>query len=106
MLLWLRASPVDIIGTADALATLKPIWTIKPQTASRVRGRIEKVLDAARAKGFRNGENPARWRGNLDHLLPRQSKLARGHHAAMPYENVAAFVAEPSKTGGISRTGA
>ena len=90
----LRDKPVDTITTDDVLAVLKPIWTTKPETASRVRGRIEKVLDAAKAKGFRDGENPARWRGHLDHLLPRPSKLARGHHAAMPYDEVAAFVAE------------
>jgi integrase len=90
----LRAKPVDTIATDDVLAVLKPIWTTKAETASRVRGRIEKVLDAAKAKGFRDGENPARWRGHLDHLLPRQSKLARGHHAAMPYEHVAAFMAQ------------
>jgi integrase len=93
----LRAMPVDIIGTDDVLAVLKPIWTIKAETASRVRGRIEKVLDAAKAKGFRDGENPARWRGHLDFLLPRQSKLARGHHAAMPYDDVAAFIAKLRK---------
>ena len=90
----LRAKPVDTIATDDVLAVLKPIWTTKAETASRVRGRIEKVLDAAKAKGFREGENPARWRGHLDHLLPRPSKLARGHHAAMPYDEVAAFVAD------------
>ena len=90
----LRAKPVDTIATDDVLAVLKPIWTTKAETASRVRGRIEKVLDAAKAKGFREGENPARWRGHLDHLLPKPSKLARGHHAAMPYENVAAFIAK------------
>ena len=90
----LRDKPVDTITTDDVLAILKPIWTTKPETASRVRGRIEKVLDAAKAKGFREGENPARWRGHLDHLLPRPSKLARGHHAAMPYDEVAAFVAD------------
>ncbi len=89
----LRAKPVDTIATDDVLAVLKPVWTVKPETASRVRGRIEKVLDAAKAKGFREGENPARWRGHLDHLLPRPLKLARGHHAAMPYEHVAAFIA-------------
>lgn len=89
----LRAKPVDTIATDDVLAVLKPIWTAKAETASRVRGRIEKVLDAAKAKGFREGENPARWRGHLDHLLPRPLKLARGHHAAMPYEDVAGFVA-------------
>ena len=88
----LRAKPVDTVTTDDVLAILKPIWTTKAETASRVRGRIEKVLDAAKAKGFREGENPARWRGHLDHLLPRPSKLARGHHAAMPYDEVAGFV--------------
>ena len=88
----LRAKPVDTIATDDVLAVIKPIWTTKAETASRVRGRIEKVLDAAKAKGFRDGENPARWRGHLDHLLPRRSRLSRGHHAAMPYEEVAAFV--------------
>jgi integrase len=90
----LRARPVDTIATDDVLAVLKPIWTTKAETASRLRGRIEKVLDAAKAKGFRDGENPARWRGHLDHLLPRPTKLARGHHAAMPYEEVASFVAK------------
>ena len=89
----LREKPVDTVTTDDVLAVLKPIWTTKPETASRVRGRIEKVLDAAKAKGFREAENPARWRGHLDHLLPRPSKLARGHHAAMPYDEVAGFVA-------------
>ena len=77
----LRPKPVDSIMTADVLAVLSPIWTMKPETASRVRGRIEKVLDAAKAKGFRHGEDPARWRGHLDHLLPKPSKLQRGHHA-------------------------
>jgi integrase len=93
----LRTKPVDAIATDDVLAVLKPIWTTKAETASRVRGRIEKVLDAAKAKGFRKGENPARWRGNLDHLLPKPSKLARGHHAAMPYEDVASFIVELRK---------
>src|SRR5260370_31895686 len=93
----LRAKPVDTIATDDVLAVLKPIWKTKAEPASRVRGRIEKVLDAAKAKGFREGENPARWRGHLDHLLPRPLKLARGHHAAMPYEDVAAFIAQLRK---------
>jgi integrase len=88
----LRSKTVDTIGTDDVLAVLKPIWTTKAETASRVRGRIEKILDAAKAKGYRTGENPARWRGHLDHLLPRSSKLSRGHHAAMPYEEVAEFI--------------
>jgi integrase len=90
----LRGRPVDTITTDDVLAVLKPIWLEKPETASRLRGRIEKVLDAAKAKGHREGENPARWRGHLDHLLPRPSKLTRGHHAAMPYEKVPPFVGQ------------
>lgn len=90
----LRSKPVDTISTEDILAVLKPIWTAKPETASRLRGRIEKVLDAAKAKGFRKTENPARWRGHLDHLLPKPLKLSRGHHAAMPYEDLPAFMGE------------
>jgi integrase len=90
--------PVDAISTDDVLAVLKPIWTEKSETASRVRGRIEKVLDAAKAKGFRQGENPARWRGHLDNLLSKQSKLKRGHHAAMPYEDVPAFIGRLRET--------
>jgi len=88
----LRDKPVDTITTDDVLAVLKPIWTTKSETASRVRGRIEKILDAAKAKGCRHGENPARWRGHLDHLLSKKSKLTRAHHAAMPYQEVATFV--------------
>jgi hypothetical protein len=93
---------VDTVATEDVLAVLKPIWTAKAETASRVRGRIEKILDAAKAKGFRNGENPARWRGHLDHLLPRRSKLTRGHYAAMPYEDVASFTGELRKQKSIA----
>jgi integrase len=98
----LRSKPVDTVATEDVLAVLKPIWTAKAETASRVRGRIEKILDAAKAKGFRNGENPARWRGHLDHLLPRHSKLTRGHFAAMPYEEVASFISELRKQKSIA----
>jgi integrase len=90
----LRKLPVDAVSTDDVLGVLKPIWLTKAETASRVRGRIEKVLDAAKAKGLRERENPARWRGHLDHLLPKPGKLTRGHHAAMPYERVPAFVAD------------
>lgn len=89
----LRGKLVNDIGTDDVLAVLQPIWTKKAETASRVRGRIEKVLDAAKAKSYRTGENPARWRGHLDHLLPPRQKLQRGHHPAMPWQDVPAFVA-------------
>ena len=88
----LHSKPVDTITTEDVLSVLKPIWTEKPETASRVRGRIEKVLDAAKARGYRSGEIPARWRGHLDHLLPKPLKLTRGHHAALPYEQASNFM--------------
>ena len=84
-------APVDAIDTAAVLSVLKPIWQAKPETASRFRGRIEQVLDAAKAQGHRTGENPARWRGHLDKLLAKRQKLTRGHHAAMPYTEVPAF---------------
>jgi len=89
----LRAKRVDEITTEDVLNVLRPVWTKTPETASRLRGRIERVLDAAKAKGLRSGENPARWRGHLDMLLPRRRVLVRGHHAAMPYEGLPAFMA-------------
>jgi integrase len=89
----LRPMPVDAITTEDVLGVLKPIWTTKTETASRLRGRIERVLNAAKAKGHRSGENPAAWRGHLENLLPKRQKLTRGHHAAMPYADVPAFVA-------------
>jgi integrase len=90
----LRRLPVEAVGTDDVLSVLKPLWSKKHETASRVRGRIERVLDAAKAQGLRSGENPARWRGHLDQLLPRRQRLARGHHAALPYAGVPAFMVD------------
>jgi integrase len=90
----LRNMPLDAVQTADVLGVLAPIWQTKNETASRLRGRIERVLDAAKAKGLRSGENPARWRGHLDKLLSKRRKLTRGHHAALPYPDVPAFVAD------------
>lgn len=91
----LRPMRVDHITTNDVVAVLKPIWNEKSETASRVRGRIERILDAAKARGLIASpwENPARWRGHLDHLLPPKKRLTRGHHAAMPYEEIGAFMA-------------
>ncbi len=88
-------APVDEVDTEAILAVLQPIWHAKPETAQRLRGQIEAVLDAARARGHipRNEANPARWRGHLDKLLPRARKLTRGHHAAMPYHDVPTFLA-------------
>lgn len=88
----LRNKLVPDVNTEDVLEILQPIWTEKAETAQRLRGRIERVLDAAKAKGHRTGENPARWRGHLDHLMARRKKLRRGHHPAMPYADVPAFV--------------
>jgi integrase len=90
----LRRLPVDKVATDDVLAVLKPLWSKKPETASRLRGRIERVLDAAKAEGLRSGENPARWRGHLNQLLPKRQRLTRGHHAAMPFVNVPAFMVD------------
>jgi integrase len=86
--------PVDNITTDDVLAVLKPLWSSTPATAARLRGRIEHVLDAAKARGLRSGENPARWRGHLSQLLPKRQLLTRGHHAAMSYADLPAFMIE------------
>ncbi|MFC1456390.1 tyrosine-type recombinase/integrase [Microvirga arabica] len=98
----LRSKPVAEIGTEDVLKVLQPLWTAKPETASRLRGRIERVLDFARARGQRSGENPARWRGHLDALLPKRARLTRGHHAALPFDEVPAFMASLREREGIA----
>jgi integrase len=90
----LRPKLLKDIGTEDVLEVLRPIWETRHETASRVRGRIERVLDAARAKALRSGENPARWRGHLKELLSRRKTLTRGHHGALPYGEMPAFIAE------------
>lgn len=90
----LHPLPVSAVDTAAVLQVLKPIWSTKTETASRLRGRIEAVLDAAAAHGLRTGENPARWRGHLDKLLPAKSKVKKKrHHPALPYAQVPAFMA-------------
>jgi integrase len=86
--------PVADIGTAHVLSILEPIWKAKPETAARLRGRIEAILDAAKARGYREGENPARWRGHVAQILPGRTHLSRCHHKAMPYNEVAAFLAK------------
>lgn len=85
--------PVADVTTAHVLTIIEPIWKEKAETASRVRGRIESVLDAAKARGYRQGENPARWRGHIAQILPARARLTRGHHKAMAYEKVPGFVA-------------
>lgn len=98
----IRSRLVSDISTADVLAVLTPIWQAKPETAGRVRGRIERVLDAAKVKGHRTGENPARWRGHLDHILPKRRKLSRGHYPAMPWQDVPAFMVRLQGVRGVA----
>jgi integrase len=95
--------PVAEIDTALVLKVLEPIWSTKPETASRVRGRIESVLDWARARQYRQGENPARWRGHLDKLLPARSKVRKvKHHAALPYKEVTGLMEALREEKGVS----
>ncbi len=84
--------PVDAIDTQAVLGVLQPVWGRIPETASRLRGRVEAVLDYAKAHGLRSGENPAAWRNHLALILPKRQKLSRGHHAAMPYPDIPGFL--------------
>lgn len=88
------ALSVQAIDTGLVLKVLEPIWATKPETATRVRGRIEAILDWATVRGYRKGDNPARWRGHLDQTLPARAKVAKvEHHAALPYGELGGFVA-------------
>lgn len=98
----LHAKPVDTVTTEDVAAVLAPIWQSKPETASRLRGRIERVLSVAKAKGLRSGENPAAWRDNLEPILGKRRKLSRGHHQALAHDQVRSFVAALRRSGGIA----
>lgn len=98
----LRKRPIGEVSTDDVLKVLKPIWRTKAETARRIRGRIERALDAARAAGERAGENPARWRGHLSELLSKPEKLQRGHHKAIPYKDVPAFMVKLRAMDGAS----
>ena len=88
--------PVADIDTPHVLAVLEPIWRAKPETAARVRGRIEAILDAAKVRGYRTGENPARWRSHLAQILPARTRLSRGHHKAAPYAAIPGILTELS----------
>lgn len=95
--------PVSQIDTALVLRILKPIWNDKTETATRLRGRIEHILDWARVQGYRSGENPAAWRGHLDKLLPAPRKVAdAGHHAALPWKEIGSFMVELRKAPGLA----
>lgn len=95
--------PVDAIETEHVLRALEPIWKDKTETATRVRQRIESVLDYAKARNLRRGENPARWRGHLDKLLAKPAKFHRvRHHPALAYTDLPAFMAELAEQPGCA----
>jgi integrase len=95
--------PVADINTDLVLKVVQPIWSSKTATASRVRGRIEKVLSWAKARNLRSGENPAGWRGHLDQLLPARSKVQPvNHHPALPYRDQPAFMARLRSKEGVT----
>lgn len=99
-----RDRPVREVDTGHVLALLRKIWNEKTETASRVRGRIERIWSAEKAAGHVTGENPARWRGHLDALLPKPTKVAKvRHHPAMPYQDVPAFMAKLQERHGKAR---
>jgi integrase len=94
---------VAMVDPGAVMRVLEPIWREKPETASRLRGRIEPVLDYATARGWRTGENPARWRGHVDHPLPARAKIARvEHHAALAWREFGAFMAALAKQDGVA----
>ena len=91
------------IGLPQMLAVLEPIWRVKTETASRLRGRLESVLDWATTRGYRDGPNPARWKGHLDNVLPAPSAVANaGHHAALQLDEMGAFMAALRSQAGLA----
>jgi integrase len=85
--------PVQLVDVGLVMKAIEPLWATKPETAGRVRGRIERILDWAKVRGYRDGDNPARWRGHLDQLLPARGKVRKvKHHAALPYAELPAFM--------------
>ncbi|MEK8123539.1 Arm DNA-binding domain-containing protein [Methylocystis sp. IM4] len=98
----IRPLPVDRVDTEAVLSVLRPLWLETPKTARRVREKIEAVLDYASVHKLREGDNPARWRGHLEHLLPRHDKRANGHHAALPYKDAPGFFAQLGGVEGVA----
>ncbi len=99
----LGALPVADVDTPSIMRVLEPLWREKAETASRLRGRIESVLNYAAARGWRAGENPARWRGHMDNLLPSRGKVAKvEHHAALPWRDIGAFLATLAEQDGVA----
>ena len=102
----LGALPVQDVDTALVMRVVEPIWQTKTETASRVRGRLEAILDWATVRHYRQGDNPARWRGHLDHLLPKRAKVqAVVHHPALPFDQMSTFMASLAQQEGIAAHG-
>ena len=87
-----RGLPIGEVDTEAVLKVLRPLWQKVPETASRIRGRMENVIDAAKAQGLYQGDNPARWKGHLSAVLPKRQRLTRGHHAALSCDDLPAFM--------------
>lgn len=97
------AKPIAEVETEDVLSILRPIWQTTTETADRLRGRIERILDYARTHGWRDGENPARWRGHLANILPKPSAVAKvRHHAAVPRKDIARVMARLAESEGMA----
>ena len=97
------SAPVQNVDTDHVVMVIEPIWSRKTETARRLRGRIEVILDWAKVRGYRTGENPARWRGHLSHLLPARTKVQPvKHHAALPYMEISVFMKELRETEGTA----
>ncbi len=97
----IRKVPIGQVSTDDILRVLKPLWHTKPESAAKCREALKLVLDHAKARGLRTGKNPAEWKGNLEALLPPPAKLVRGHHAAMAYGDVSAFLVKLAEVNGV-----
>ncbi len=96
---------IAAVDTGAVMKIVEPLWRAKAETASRVRGRIESILDYAKARNWGSGENPARWRGHLDHLLPARSKVQRvEHHAAVPWREIGGLMEKLTEQSGVSAT--
>lgn len=97
----IRRVPIEQISTDDVVRVLRPLWHAMPETATKVRESMKLVLDHAKARGLREGDNPATWKGHLDQILPVPDKLKTGHHAAMPYDQIPAFIGDLRAVDGL-----
>jgi integrase len=98
----IREKPIADISVTEVLSVVRPLWGTKQETAEKLRWRLERVLDAAKVEGLREGDNPAAWKGNLEHVLHKPDASTRGHHEALPYKKAAAFMKRLRSTGTIA----